>query len=1171
MELLFLGPPLVIRDGQPIRFDRRQPLALLACLACAKEPVSRDYLAFLFWPDVPQAQARHRLRRVLHQLHLALKDEDMAAMLESTPETLALRHHTCRADVRAFTRLAQAIHGQSAAEVVRLATQALALYRGPFLDGFTLRAAPEFERWMLEQREQLQQRYWHIWRALTLAHIEQGQMSQALAAAERWLTVDPLAEEAYRLLMRLYAESGQASAALRLYRQCAAVLAQELGVEPAPETQALCELIRRGMFSNAGAPAPADRRGQTQTIARRLRPTLEAPCVGRARELARVRAAVQSSLSGRPQVVGLCGPPGIGKTRVIQEALADFVQPIWAGSGRRAGRFIPYGVILEALQQALQDVHPDRLALPDPWRQEAARLFPSLRPPVWQPLPDLPPDQAQARLFEALIHVVRALVRQTDGAVLVCDDGEEADALSLAWLGALAAQARGLPLAIVLAYQDEVANPALRTCLAELTRLGILCEVRPSPLEVADVAELIGHAGPHLPTATLAPSLWEASGGVPFLVLEGLRAVLERGDGATIRDAATLPITAGLSEALRGRLERLDAVTRQVLEACAVLSRPLRAPLIRHVAGRSELEVADGLDALVGRGFLCAEAGGVYRFTHGFMARVAYQTIGPARRQILHRRAAAALRRHAPQQFTAIAEHFEQSDRPGETGPWWLKAGDQAWSLFAAEAALAAWERGLALASTAELKLNFLLRQEEVLHRLGRREAQAAIFPPMEALARGVPPEKQAVIAGRRGRYAAALNRWVEAEQHVRAALALPAPDSATRAELCLLLASSLSQLHRYDEAEAIARETWREAGAAGTPELQARALLTLAEIAQAREDLRAAGDWVRQALGLAVNDSGLRARMMAYLARLSYLSGNYDVALAYGTEALQVYEQQLDQEGQARCWMVLALALARLRRYGEAMDAYGRARTIYRAIQHLQGAAAATINAATLAMRTGDVEQGLALAHQAHALFEQIQDGRGLCVAAANIGAALVWLGRGAEAEPWLREDIERAQALNLPVQEAAGLANLGAALLQQGQIDAACAAMQQGLALRQHSGPHVDTCADQAMLALGYLLGGDPSAAARCSQAAVEQMHTHPGVEHPQFILFVRALVLHALGNPEAEAVLQEAAAALEREIALLPNPADRERYRSALRVNAAIRTTLATGQWPDPRAVV
>lgn len=1171
MELLLLGPPLVIRDGQPIRFDRRQPLALLAYLACAHEPVSRDHLAFLFWPDIPQAQARHRLRRVLHQLHLALNDDTVASILESTSETLALRHHLCRADVRVFAQLAQAIHGQAPAEVIRLATQALALYRGPFLDSFTLRAAPEFERWMLEQREQLQQRSWHIWRALVLAQLEQGQIAQARAAAEQWLTADRLAEEAYRLLMQLYAESGQTSAALRLYQQCAAVLAQELGVEPAPETQALYERIRSGMFSHAGAPARAARPGHTQTIARRLRPTLEAPCVGRARELARVRAAVQASLHGRPQVVALCGPPGIGKTRVIQEALAAVAHPIWAGSGHHAGPLIPYGVIVEALQEALQESHPERLALPDAWRQEAARLFPVLRPPAWQLLPDLPPEQAQARLFEALIHVVRALVRHSGGAVLVCDDGEEADALSLAWLSALAAQAHGLPLAMVLAYQDEVATPALRTCLAELTRLGLLCEVRLAPLEVADVAELIGHAAPHLPTATLAPVVWEASGGIPFFVLEGVRAVLNSGNGATIPDAATLPITADLSETLQARIERLETVTRQVLEACAVLRRPLRTALIQYVSGRSELEVADGLDDLVRRDFLRAEAGRMYHFTHGFLARVAYQAIGPARRQILHRRAATALRRHTPQQFTAIAEHFEQSDRPDEATLWWLQAGDQAWSLFAAEAALAAWERGLALASTAELKLTFLLRQEEVLHRLGRRQAQAAIFPSIEALAHEVAPQQQAVIAGRCGRYAAALNRWTEAEHHVRTALALPAPDSATRVELCLLLASSLTQLHRYDEAEAIAHDTWHAANAAGAPELQARALLTLAEIAQAREDVRAAGDWVRQALGLAVNDSSLRARMMAYLARLSYLSGTYDVALAYGTEALQIYEQQLDQEGQARCWTVLALALARLRRYSAAMDAYGRARTIYQAIQHLQGAAAASINAATLAMRMGDMPQGLVLAHQAHALFEQIQDGRGLCVAAANIGAALVWLGRGAEAEPWLREDIERAQALHLPLQEAAGLANLGAALLQQGQFEAACTAMEQGLALRQQLGAHVDTCADQAMLALGYLLGGDPSAAARYSQAAVAQMQTHSGVEHPQFILFVRALVLHALGNPEADVVLQEAAAALERELALLPNPADRERYHRALRVNAAIHTTLTTGQWPDPRAVV
>ncbi|MCB0090479.1 MAG: bacterial transcriptional activator domain-containing protein, partial [Caldilineaceae bacterium] len=117
--------------------------------------------------------------------------------------------------------------------------QAAALYAGPFLDDFYVADSDLLEDWMVTTRERLHQQMLTALSKLTEQQETQGKWDNALASVRRLLALAPWQEEAHCQLMRLLARSGQRSAALAQYDTLTQMLMDELGVSPAPETDAL--------------------------------------------------------------------------------------------------------------------------------------------------------------------------------------------------------------------------------------------------------------------------------------------------------------------------------------------------------------------------------------------------------------------------------------------------------------------------------------------------------------------------------------------------------------------------------------------------------------------------------------------------------------------------------------------------------------------------------------------------------------------------------------------------------------------------------------------------------------------------------------------------------------------------------------------------------------------
>lgn len=226
LELQMLGFPRATLDGRAIDLSLRKGAALLVYLADGRAPVSRDALAELLWPETDGETARMNLRRTLHRVRGVLGAEAIVADRATVRFAPGLDLHV---DAHAFEAAGDEGDFEAAARH----------YRGGFLDGFALDGCPDFEEWAFFRREALRSRLAQVLERLYEVKMAADDPRAAATAATRLVALDPLSESAHQHLIRAHLQSGDRGAAERQYEICTQLLADELGVEPDPETQAI--------------------------------------------------------------------------------------------------------------------------------------------------------------------------------------------------------------------------------------------------------------------------------------------------------------------------------------------------------------------------------------------------------------------------------------------------------------------------------------------------------------------------------------------------------------------------------------------------------------------------------------------------------------------------------------------------------------------------------------------------------------------------------------------------------------------------------------------------------------------------------------------------------------------------------------------------------------------
>ena len=651
LRLALLGGMQITHDGvSVIDLIYSKSQALLCYLVVTGRPHLRPALAGLLWGEMPEPDAKANLRQALAILRRVL-----ASHLSITRQAIAFnRDSPYWLDVERFEAQAS---GTSAEADIQSLVEAVELYRGDFLEGFYVRQAPAFEEWTLAQRARLHELAMQALHRLAVHYGQQGQAGHAAGIdyTTRLLALEPWREDAHRQLMLLLARSGQRGAALAQFETCRQVLAEELGVEPGADTVALAEAIKTGRIESEpddiGIAAREIREIRKPVPQRQFLTAL----VGRAAEMGALRQVWDRVVAGSGQVVLVEGEPGIGKTRLIEELLAEVASQslVLHAKCPELQEPLAYTLFVDPLRDALAGERPPGLT--DTWLAELSRLLLELRdryPDLPQP-PQLDTADERRRLFDAVCTTLLCLA-EGQPLILFLDDVQWSDATSLELLNHLSGWIGNAPVLVIGTFRPhevEVDHP-LQVNRPAWQRAGMLTSLPLEPLSETAVAALLRE----LTTwpgkdPSFGDFIYQETGGNPLFVVETVANLRDEGrlpESAEgwLRDfrAESLAIPSGVQAVIEARLNRLDELSRQVITAAAVIRSDFAAEVLQAVSGRSELETLESLECLVAGGLLIETEEERFDFSHDKIREVAYGSLSRLRRKLFHRRMAETLK-----------------------------------------------------------------------------------------------------------------------------------------------------------------------------------------------------------------------------------------------------------------------------------------------------------------------------------------------------------------------------------------------------------------------------------------------------------------------------------------------------------------------------------------------
>jgi predicted ATPase/DNA-binding SARP family transcriptional activator len=995
--LRLLGTPEVSHAEKPLTFQTRKVLALLAYLAVEQGVHSRDKITALLWPESDEERGKASLRRALAYLRESLDQtsHELSRHVPLQPTHVLVEHHTLSFNLAsdfeidthtlqtAFTLARRRSSGDLRTHLAHL-QMASSCYRGNFLDGLSLPDAPDFEDWLLLQRESWRRQANTVFDRLSQWQTEAGELENALDTTTRWVEHDLLNETAHARLMQLHYALGNRVAALQAFERCRAILERELSAKPSSEIMVLAERIRSQTSpvlesSMHEAPSP--------------REAWEFPLTGRTAEHRALVTAFQTMLRGRTQVATIEGEPGIGKTRLAREFLrwaraqgADVLEARAFETGSR----LPYQPLVEALRSRLEGEQDLQTLLGDIWLAELARLLPEFRERV----PDLPSPlslgeaEARTRLFEAIARLGHALVRRAP-LVLFIDDAQWADAASLDVLQYASRRwaTAHIPVFLLCTFRSEdlASSVALADWLTSLERNLPVRRQTLISLTFEETLRLVrslfgaergttgnwseGQAEKDGRIEAWSRWLFAQTRGHPFFLIEHLKLVTERtgllhDEARTVlitadlflgQETALSPLPASVRDLIHSRLTRLSHAALALCMAAAVLGDGATFEQLCRVADINENQALSALDELLTRGLL-QETGGRCFFAHDSIRGGAYAEAGEIRRRVLHRRALETLQA-ALASPAELAHHALAAGLPDAAARLSIAAGDAAMRVFAARDAIAHYE------------------QARQLVRRSHEHPQ--------------PSGKENAVVSR-----------------------------ADLSQLYLQLGWAYELSSQFAQAESLYEELLTLARALHEPVMECAALNRLAtQAAESSLDLARAEELLQQALAIAEssqNKAGV-AETAWNLAQTGFYAAKMSASLPHAERALALARELNQQELIGRSLHALATLEAALGKQEESLSHAKEARMLYAALGNRAREVGCLCVIAKASIDGGQLQEGIDAAKAALAMSEAMEDSWGQINAAAQLVPGLLDRGAYGEAFAVGQRAVALARALEI------------------------------------------------------------------------------------------------------------------------------------------------------------
>ena len=401
--------------------------------------------------------------------------------------------------------------------------------------------------------------------------------------------------------------------------------------------------------------------------------------VGRNRELADICAGIDGAIAGGGSLFTLVGEPGVGKSRLAQEASsharAEGLRVLWGRCWEHGGApaYWPWVQVLRGLTRS---VEPAQLASwMGPGAAEIAQIAPELRNQIGG-LPELPgaslgqPEKARFRLFNSLIaFFVNAA--EARPLLIVLDDLHAADPTSLLMLVAFARQVRGMRAAVIGTYRalEMRLSPEHAALIAQAEREGVAFPLL--GLDEGAIGKLIETGWGVAADSLLVRRLHDMTEGNPFFLSEVLRQMASEGRLAS--DASSVPsrltIPHGVIEFIRGVFQPLPEDARNALDIASVIGREFGLNILEAATGTPRETLIELLDQAASLELIHEiSAARRFGFRHALIREALYDALPVAKRRRLHRVVAEAIRglNTSREPFAEIAYHYCQGASPGD-------------------------------------------------------------------------------------------------------------------------------------------------------------------------------------------------------------------------------------------------------------------------------------------------------------------------------------------------------------------------------------------------------------------------------------------------------------------------------------------------------------------------
>jgi class 3 adenylate cyclase/tetratricopeptide (TPR) repeat protein len=804
--------------------------------------------------------------------------------------------------------------------------------------------------------------------------------------------------------------------------------------------------------------------------------------VGRDAEIAILRDATEQLINGSGGFIEVIGEPGIGKTRLVDEAVALTSDvTVLRCDCERTGAATPYTPVRRLLHHVLgtnSSMDPNAIArclqdcvtaaAPDltPWVSLLGVVLDITIPPSSE-VAELEEQHRAERIPKVYADLLERMVQTP--LILVVEDSYLADSASEGVLAAVARRAQQQPW-LLFVTRDDRPTGWMPTATGRI-ELG--------PLDMTSSIELAEMATPERPLPpAIAEELAVRSGGHPLLLRELARAAA-RGE-----DPDELPST--VEELAVSQIDQLPSAQRSLLRRAAVLGDEFPEDLLMEMV-RDDATEKPGTELLAGLSGLIVSTGHLLRFRHPILREVAYAGLPYKRRRELHAKAAEVLEANtavADRRPELLALHYFVARNYDKAMDYCWRAGERAMARYAPAAAADAYRRAAQAArlssrvSPSERSF-YVEALGDAEYLAGRSTEAAAAY--LEALrgVRGQPLReahlalKQTRVERRRGHYSNALRRAATVRVHVQ-----------TRYALC-----RVSQ-GRYADARRWAERGLAEAEAVHELEAQAQAHLVLHAVA--------------------VASGGSRGEQ-------------------HGEAALHIFEQLGDLTGQAHMLNNIALQRSAEGRWPDALLMFKRAAETFRRIGDASNAANADYNRAEVLVRQGRLDEALPLLENTLRVARAVGDDDLVALVRKEMGRAQSRAGDVAAGLILLEEARSQLTRLREPHEVVDADIAAAEAHLLAGRPEQALALIEG--AVTEAASIHAATLLPSAYrVQAAALLGMGELARARTALAAGLRQSSSPDVAHERgFLLAVAARIALHDQDPAAAQLEQDASGTL------------------------------------------